>query len=103
MKVYLSGPMTGYPNLNFDAFHAAAAMLRDRGYTVVNPAEINPDLNADWFDCIIEDIKAMKDCDAIYHLYGWEKSPGAQIEHWVAQKQMMTNLYEEDYDFQNCV
>ena len=37
--VYLSGPMTGLPDLNFPAFHAAADKLRSQGVQVVNPAE----------------------------------------------------------------
>ena len=41
MRVYISGPMSGLPELNFPAFHAAAASLRAKGLDVVNPAEIN--------------------------------------------------------------
>ena len=40
VRVYLSGPMKGYPDSNFPAFHATAAALRARGLEVVNPAEI---------------------------------------------------------------
>jgi hypothetical protein len=39
-KIYLSGPMTGLPDLNFPAFHAEAARLRALGYDVINPAEL---------------------------------------------------------------
>ena len=38
--VYLSGPMTGLPDFNRPAFHAAAAALRAQGYVVINPAEV---------------------------------------------------------------
>lgn len=37
-RLYLSGPMTGKPALNFPAFHAEAARLLALGYEVVNPA-----------------------------------------------------------------
>ena len=37
--IYLSGPMTGYPDFNRASFHAAAAKLRDEGHWVYNPAE----------------------------------------------------------------
>jgi hypothetical protein len=39
MKLYLSGPMSGHPNLNFPAFWRAACTLDKKGYTVYSPAE----------------------------------------------------------------
>jgi hypothetical protein len=39
MRVYLAGPMRGYPEFNFPAFHAAAAKLREQGHIVFSPAE----------------------------------------------------------------
>lgn len=38
-RVYLSGPMTSYPEFNYPAFHSAAAALREAGLEVYNPAE----------------------------------------------------------------
>ena len=42
-RIYLSGPMTGLPGLNFPAFAAITANLRAYGHTVTNPAELYPD------------------------------------------------------------
>lgn len=98
MKYYLAGPMTGLPELNFPAFHSTAAWLRLRGDTVVNPAEINPDVDADWTECMLEDIKQLSKCDAIYMLNGWTDSYGAQIEYLVAQK-LGLYIEREEYDF----
>ena len=39
MKLYLAGPMRGYPHFNFPAFHRGAAKLRAEGHDVFNPAE----------------------------------------------------------------
>ena len=39
VKIYLAGPMRGYPEFNFPAFSTAAAALRRGGHFVFNPAE----------------------------------------------------------------
>ncbi|WP_321865700.1 DUF4406 domain-containing protein [Paraburkholderia tropica] len=83
MKLYLAGPMTGYAELNFPAFHAEARRLRALGFEIVNPAELNPDPAAQWLDCMRVDIAAMmtEKCDGVALLPGWEQSKGAPIEH----------------------
>ena len=85
-RVYLSGPMTGLPELNFPAFHAAAFRLRAMGFDVVNPPEINPDSAMGWEQCMRADIKALCDCDTIALLPGWENSKGAHLEVHVAHR-----------------
>ena len=97
MKVYVAGPMTGYPGLNFDNFHRVTARLRRDGHEVINPAEVNPDLNADWADCMAVDIKLVADCDAIWLLRGWEDSPGAIME-WLVANRLSRGIYYEDND-----
>lgn len=83
--LYVSGPMTGKPLLNFPAFNAAAEALRRAGYTVVNPAELNPDTAASWRECMSVDIKALVDCDAVATLPDWEQSRGASLEVQIAR------------------
>lgn len=85
-KIYISGPMSGLPNLNWPAFNRAAVRLRNMRWEVVNPVEINPDETAHWLECIAADLRAMEGCTAICMLPGWEASFGARIEHLVAQK-----------------
>lgn len=43
MRVYTAGPMTGLPQFNYPAFLEAAALLRNVGYDVVSPAELDND------------------------------------------------------------
>lgn len=83
-RVYIAGPMTGYPELNFPAFHREAARLRALGLEVVNPAEINRDPSAGWVECMRNDIRELVTCDVIALLPGWEKSRGATLEHHIA-------------------
>lgn len=86
-RVYISGPMTGLPELNFPAFHDAAKYLRACGYEVVNPAELDAEDKREltWEQYMRRDIKALCDCDAIAFLPGYQKSRGAMAEKFVAQ------------------
>lgn len=94
MKVYLAGPMSGYPLHNFPAFDEAAAALRSAGHEVTSPAEIDRAHGFDPNDIVGElqygmflrrSLRAMLDCEAIALLPGWEQSRGAQIEMAVAR------------------
>lgn len=85
-RVYVAGPMSGLPELNFPAFHAAAAKLRAEGFDVVNPAEINSDPAAKWEDCMRADIRELVTCDGIALLPGWGRSRGALLEHYLARR-----------------
>ena len=93
MKVYLAGPMRGYPAYNFPAFHAAAKELRARGHEVWSPAErdekegFNPttDVAQPLKYYMRFDLPAVLDADAVVVLPGWEKSVGANLEVHVAR------------------
>jgi hypothetical protein len=83
MKLYLAGPMTGYPDFNKPLFAAESARLRALGFEIVNPAELNEGNDGDWLACMRVDIAAImtEKCDGIALLQGWEQSRGAPIEH----------------------
>lgn len=94
--IYVSGPMTGKPLLNFPAFHKAAANLRDKGYEVVNPAELDAQDDGklmQWEDYMRRDIRALMDCTHIALLPEWEKSRGAVIEARLAADLGLHRLY----------
>lgn len=80
MKLYLAGPMTGLPDLNFPRFHEEAARLRALGHEIINPAELNPTSN-DWLECMRIDIRELVMCDGVALLEGWHQSRGATLEH----------------------
>ena len=94
-RIYLSGPMTGLPDLNFAAFHAMTTNLRAGGHTVTNPAEINPD-GGTWNDCMRRDIAALMHCDIVATLPGWEHSKGARLEVLIAERLGMTVVNAHD-------
>lgn len=84
--LYLSGPMSGRAAHNYPAFHDAAKRLRDLGYRVLNPAEIDSTLTDGWrhADYMRRDLKLLWRCDAVAMLPHWETSRGAGIEVQVA-------------------
>lgn len=92
--VYVAGPMTGYPQHNFPAFHAATLDLRERGYDVTSPAEL--DLQAGYdpaHEATAEELAAMLDrdidavmaADAVVVLPGWDASIGVMMEVTLAE------------------
>lgn len=92
-RLYIAGPMSNLPDLNFPAFHREAAHYRAQGLEVVNPAEINADPSAGWHECMRADIRELVMCDSIVMLPGWEKSKGASLEHHIAYTLGFTVVY----------
>lgn len=84
-KYYLAGPMTGIEGHNFKTFDFFAAELRNRGYTVVSPAEIARSLPGEpgslpYEEYVKADLKEMLDCTDLVLLPGWRGSRGAMRE-----------------------
>ena len=101
-KWYLAGPMTGVPQFNFPLFIKATAELRDNGYTIWTPAELDsPDVQKaalasptgdqddvndieTWGDMLARDVKLITDeLDGVVFLPNWQKSKGARLEAFV--------------------
>lgn len=86
MKVYLSGPMTGYPEHNFPAFAAAREELRADGLTVLCPAEAGTVHGWDWAQYLKRDLALLFQAEAVVVLPGWRDSKGAALEVYVARQ-----------------
>lgn len=98
-KVYISGPMTGLPDLNYPAFHKKAEELRAKGHEVFNPAEnFDGQQDIDRQVCLRQDLKLLLKCDKIVFLEGFESSAGALLEAYVARECGIKVLYEENGD-----
>ena len=81
MIVYLAGPMTGLPEWNRPAFHAAAQAWRVRHHVVLNPAEnFGGDERIPYADYIRASIRQVLAVQAIALLPGWQESRGARVE-----------------------
>jgi hypothetical protein len=94
-KVYLSGPMTGIANFNHPEFRANTKFLRDSGWDVFSPAEMdvdngidparalddeNPLTEEEYHELLKNDYRALIDCQAVAFMNGWENSRGAKLE-----------------------
>ena len=110
MRIYISGKMTGCPDLNRPAFDAAGKRLSGLVHFVINPHRISamfgtpeelaaafaaayaePWQNVGSYEAYARrlrvaravmdaDLAAVRSCDAIYLLRGWENSRGAKKE-----------------------
>ena len=121
MRIYLSGKMTGLPDLNRPAFDAAEKRLTAQGHFVINPAELSltfgtaeeiansfeayykgaaqtyPNGSFHLAQCVMDaDLAAVRSCDAIYLLRGWESSRGAKKELAEALAHRLTVMQEGD-------
>ena len=93
--IYIAGPMTGLPDLNRKAFHAAERRLRTR-YIVLSPAHIGMFPEGSWSDYMREALKLLIMSGVVYMLRGWRRSKGAVIEHNLAVALGMKIFYEKE-------
>jgi hypothetical protein len=107
LNLYIAGPMRGYPQHNFPAFHTAAKKWGNNSAigTVYNPAQMDEDdgfigtsISLDGKDhlkaCMQRDLMAVLKSDAMVMLHGWEKSDGARVEHALAVYLGLVIFYE---------
>lgn len=89
MKIYISGRISGQPNLNRGAFADAVELITNAGHEAVNPHDVCRDIKDDnerelWRKCMRSCIAELVQCDAMITLNGWEKSEGATLEVRIA-------------------
>lgn len=78
MKIYISGPMRGMPELNFPAFRDAARRIELLGHRAIDPSRLPMGLTpAQYMDI---DFALMRASDAVLMLPGHERSKGAAAE-----------------------
>lgn len=85
MRIYLSGPMTGYPQFNYPAFADATKRMRKAGFTVFTPHEFLTNAGtpsqADLRRAFAAYCKFIcEEAEAVVVLDGWTKSKGATCE-----------------------
>ena len=113
MHIYLAGPMRGYPQFNFPAFHQAEKELRYKGHDVFNPARRDEETHGkNISNSATGDLNDIKNsgfslrealaadtqwicltAEAIALLPGWEKSKGAIAEKALADALSLQVIY----------
>ena len=93
-KIYISGQITGIEKEAPALFKHAEANLIEMGFEVVNPMTIEHKHDLSWANYMKTDIIALMDCNAIYMLYNWTNSKGAEIERRIAIDLGMKVIYE---------
>lgn len=84
-KLYIAGPMTGLPEFNYPAFHAAKAELVAAGYLVLSPADNDDGQPHDWAWFMRKALAQLIRCDGVAVLPGSACSRGAHLEITVAR------------------
>lgn len=97
---YLGGPMSGLPQYNFPRFKEVASILRNNGYNIISPAELDDaeseelalastdgSLDPNYGSYLSRDliIVSLPECVGGIFLEGWHNSRGARAESWVLQ------------------
>jgi hypothetical protein len=91
-KIYISGPMTGYPEYNYPAFFEAESHLAFElsDVNILNPARIDDGeeqkFQHERIYYIRKSIELLLEATHIFVLPGWEKSEGAKLEIAIAKE-----------------
>jgi hypothetical protein len=85
VKIYIAGPMTGLPQHNYPAFHAATDVLSNAGYEPISPARPGLTEDAARADYMRRGLTDVLEADGVALLPGWERSRGACLEVQVAE------------------
>ena len=78
--VYISGKITGCPDLNKPKFEHAENELKKIYKKVINPHKLPDNHNKSWEAYMKACIIAMCKCDVVFLLDDWQQSKGAIVE-----------------------
>lgn len=97
-KLYVSGAISGMPELNKIKFQLATQQLRELGYEVVNPHEICAGIpEAEWERCMKICIVALCFCEVMILLDDWQNSRGATLEFNISRALGIKTITLQDF------
>lgn len=110
---YISGPISGMENGNYEKFHNAQKQLEIEGYIVFNPhivaknvydkwakieIKTSEQIFEMWSDFMRVDIEYLMKSDCVFLLDNWESSNGANLELLISQKLKIPIYYMKTRD-----
>jgi len=107
-RAYISGPISGYEDLNAPAFDKAEEDLKTLDFIPVNPLKI-VDLSKlekpltqqeEWAYCMRLDIAELTKCGCLYMLPNWKQSKGA-IWEFLNAKILQIPVLNQDFELIN--
>lgn len=91
---YISGKISGLPMEEVKTkFAEAEKSVIAIGYIPINPTK-NGVESDNWGDHMVEDVKSLNKCEAVYFLSDWEESAGAAVEHIFAVNTAKKMIYQ---------
>lgn len=109
MKIYISGKISGIEDKAHSLFQTAEIELQYKytkkyepnafvvvqDFTIINPLKLPHLHDKTWKAYMIEDLKALLECDTIYMLKNWNESKGATIERQLALQLGLNVIYQD--------
>jgi hypothetical protein len=93
LRIYISGPITGYPLGNKPAFSLAKESLTKKGHEVISPFDdesqeatdetLKDNYGDKYWKVLSDDVYKLSKVEALVFLPGWEQSKGARLEAYI--------------------
>jgi hypothetical protein len=95
-KVYISGKISDLEyKVAYSNFEKAEKEINEKANCYpINPIKIEHIHDLSWESYMVEDIKALFGCQAIYMLTNWGQSKGARIERAIALEMGLEIIYQ---------
>lgn len=95
-KCYIAGKIGDLPKDQYEAnFEAAEREVIALGFVPVSPLKLPHEHGRTWKEYMVEDLKALLDCDAVYAQHNVRFSPGGMIEINTANSVGITVIHQQ--------
>lgn len=94
-KCYIAGKIGDLPIDEYEKlFKEGCQQAYELGYHPISPVDLPHNHDKTWKSYMIEDIRCLMGCEAVYALRNWIHSPGARIEIGLAVQLGIKVIYQ---------